>query len=82
MCDLNYLKEQFEKLEFINTDNEHTEIHIRIIIKPSYYGIYGIVIFCCGFLIFGWFGKNKHLEDVVADINEIIEVDDEKERNG
>lgn len=85
------------KGKLIAKDTEHTEIHMQVINKPSFYVIYALAlwfllialltnkivwaVFAIIFVVISWFSKSKHLEDVVADINKTIEADDEKERN-
>ncbi len=77
------------KGEIVDRDNEHSEIHIKVINRPSYYVIYVLAIwflliailsgeiflgiFALVFVLFSWMTKHKYFSDIIADINNIVE---------
>ena len=78
------------KGEIVEKDQENSEIHLKVINKPSYYVIYILAvffvliallsskyffaIFAVAFVGVAWIVKYKYFDDVVADINSIVGV--------
>ena len=81
------------KGEIVEKDRENSEIHLKVINKPSYYVIYILAvwfvliallsskyffaIFAVVFVVIAWIVKYKYFDDVVADINSIVGVCEE-----
>lgn len=75
--------------EIIDKDPFHSEIHIKLVNRPSYYFIYALsvwflliaflsrtfffAIFAVVFIVYSWMTKNKYFDDVAGDIKKLLE---------